>query len=144
MPERSRPVTPPAPPLPRPAPLTGRETWLRAVLPPLFVLVVFVVEILISRIGSLSTEFWAHLLFYGLVGPSVTYFTLSWIAEGTRAREQAEQELRELYAQLRQSHGQLQAVQELMRDLTEARDLGEVMDTAARGRCALREPSGPC
>ncbi|MBZ9714290.1 GAF domain-containing sensor histidine kinase [Deinococcus multiflagellatus] len=108
----------------------------RNVLPPLIVLVVGVVEFLISRLPVPRQELWAHLLFYGLLGPAVTYFSVEWIAQGTRARERAERELRDLYGQLHASHAQLGAVQALMRDLTDAPDMGAVLEVAARG--ALR------
>ncbi|WP_034386780.1 GAF domain-containing sensor histidine kinase [Deinococcus sp. YIM 77859] len=121
------------PPAPRGVPLSDRVKLVRNVLPPLIVLVVAVVEFGIAQLAHPVREIWAHLLFYGLVGPSVTFFTVEWIAEGTRARERAEQELRLTYAQLSASHGRLQAVQELMRDLTDAPDMGAVVEVAARG-----------
>mgnify|MGYP002756080941 CR=1 FL=1 len=96
-------------------------------------LVVGLVEFLISRLPSAQGEIWAHLLFYGLVGPAVTFYSVEWIAEGTRARERAERELRDLYQQLSVSHARLQAVQELMRDLGGAPDMGAVLEVAARG-----------
>ncbi|MFD1731067.1 hypothetical protein ACFSC4_08265 [Deinococcus malanensis] len=63
----------------------------------------------------------------------MTFFSVEWIAEGTRARERAERELRVLYGQLSASHERLRAVQELMRDLTDAPDMGAVVEVAARG-----------
>lgn len=124
-----------SPPLPEPpgARLSDRVRWVRNVLPVLIVLVVAVVEVMILRLGDPVREVWAHVLFYGLVGPSVTFFSVEWIAEGTRARERAEEELRGLYAELSASHQRLRAVQELMRDLTDAPDLGAVLEVAARG-----------
>ncbi len=113
--------------------LSDRVRVVRNVLPVLILLVVAVVEVLILTIPSPSTQVWAHVLFYGLLGPAVTFFSLEWIAEGTRAREWAELELRELYGQLRVSHGRLQGVQELMRELTDAPDMAAVVDVAARG-----------
>ncbi|MDO4262964.1 MAG: GAF domain-containing sensor histidine kinase [Deinococcus sp.] len=114
-------------------PLAQREELLRKVLPPLIVAVVLVVEILISQLRDLRLEFWAHLLFYGFAGPTVTFFALDWIAEGARARARAEAELRGLYEELSRSHEQLQHIQALMRDLTEAGDLGAVLEVGARG-----------
>ncbi|MCP2014094.1 signal transduction histidine kinase [Deinococcus sp. HSC-46F16] len=128
----SLPAAPPTSP-PRDWPLSRRVRLLRNVLPPLIVLVVAVVELLIAGLQNPRAEIWAHLLFYGLVGPAVTFFSVEWIAQGTRARERAELELRATYAQLSASHGQLQAVQELMRDLSGAPDLGAVVEVAARG-----------
>ncbi|WP_261663172.1 GAF domain-containing sensor histidine kinase [Deinococcus sp. Marseille-Q6407] len=113
--------------------LAQREELLRKVLPPLIVVVVITVEVGISQLSNLQLEFWAHLLFYGFAGPTVTYFALDWIAEGARARTRAEAELRELYEELRRSHEQLQHIQALMRDLTEAGDLGAVLEVGARG-----------
>lgn len=121
------------PPAPRGVPLSDRVQLVRNVLPTLIVLVVAVVEYAIAQLSNPRWEIWAHLLFYGLVGPAVTFFSVEWIAEGTRARERAERELRETYVQLSASHGRLRAVQELMRDLTDAPDMGAVVEVAARG-----------
>ena len=135
MPNASPPVKPmPAVhPAPRDVRLSDRVRLIRNVLPPLIVLVVIVVESLIKRLPSTQAEFWAHLLFYGLVGPAVTFFSVEWIAEGTRARERAERELRTLYGELSTSHGRLRAVQELIREVAEAPDMGAVVEVAARG-----------
>lgn len=130
--------------------LSDRVRVVRNVLPPLIVLVVGVVEFLISLLPGAALELWAHLLFYGLVGPAVTYFSVEWIAEGTRARERAERQLLDLYGELRVSHARLGAVQELMRDLSDAADMGAVLDVAARGavrvtgaqRATLTVPGG--
>ncbi|GGK93887.1 GAF domain-containing sensor histidine kinase [Deinococcus radiotolerans] len=135
---------------PRSFRLSDRVRVVRNVLPPLIVLVVGVVEFLISLLRSPTQELWAHLLFYGLVGPAVTYFSVEWIAEGTRARERAERQLLDLYGELRVSHARLGAVQELMRDLSDAADMGAVLDVAARGavrvtgaqRATLTVPGG--
>ncbi|OLV16548.1 GAF domain-containing sensor histidine kinase [Deinococcus marmoris] len=127
---RRPPARPPAAPR---APLSDRVRLVRNLLPPLIVLVVGAVELTISLLGNGQRELWGHLLFYGLVGPAVTFFSVEWIAEGTRARERAERELRDLYGQLSASHGRLQGVQELMRDLGGAPDLGAVLEVAARG-----------
>ncbi|PNY80431.1 GAF domain-containing sensor histidine kinase [Deinococcus koreensis] len=113
--------------------LSDRVRVVRNVLPPLIILVVGLVEFLISRLPDSGRELWAHLMFYGLVGPAVTYFSVEWIAEGTRARERAERELRDLYGQLSASHARLQDVQELMRDLGGAPDMGAVLEVAVRG-----------
>lgn len=125
------------PPRPAPAPrdvrLSNRIRLIRNVLPVLIVLVVVAVEFGISRLPSRQAELTAHLLFYGLLGPLVTFFSAEWIAEGTRARERAERELRELYEQLSVSHSRLAGMQVLMRDLAEAPDLGAVVEVAARG-----------
>ncbi|ACO46713.1 GAF domain-containing sensor histidine kinase [Deinococcus deserti] len=136
MPESS-PLPAALPATPPPASAGGqtsdRVRLVRNALPPLILLVVVVVEALILQLRDQTMEIWAHLLFYGLLGPAVTFFSVEWIAEGTRARERAEQELRVLYGQLSASHERLRAVQELMRDLTDAPDMGAVVEVAARG-----------
>lgn len=128
----SVPLPPPAPP-PRDVRLSDRVRLVRNVLPPLIVLVVVGVELLITQLPDRRSELVAHLLFYGLVGPAVTFFSVEWIAQGTRAREHAELELRGLYGELSASNGQLRAVQELMRDLSEAPDLAAAVEVATRG-----------
>lgn len=128
MPEHSL----PPPPAPQAAALSQRVRLVRNVLPPLIVLVVICVEWLI-KVALPQYEFWAHLLFYGLVGPAVTFFTVEWIAEGTRARERAEQEMWALYDRLKKSHERLSALEELMRDLARTPDLIEAVEVAARG-----------
>ncbi|MFC3859861.1 histidine kinase [Deinococcus antarcticus] len=126
--------TPPRPaPAPRDVRLSNRIRLIRNVLPFLIALVVVAVEFGISQLPSRQAELTAHLLFYGLLGPAVTFFSAEWIAEGTRARERAELELRELYERLSVSHTRLAGMQELMRDLAEAPDLGAVAEVAARG-----------
>ena len=134
LPTRAGPKKPaPAQPAPRDVRLSDRVKLVRNVLPALIVLVVLAVELLIRRLNDLQAEFWAHLIFYGLLGPAVTFFTAEWIAQGTRAREQAERELRALYGQLSISHGRLGAVQELMREVADAPDMAAVVEVGARG-----------
>lgn len=128
----STPPPAPPPPPPRDARLSDRVRLVRNVLPLVIVLVVIGVELLIARLDR-EKELLAHLLFYGLVGPAVTFFSVEWITQGTRAREHAEQELRELYVELSATNGQLRAVQEMMRDLSDAPDLAAAVEVAARG-----------
>jgi len=110
-----------------------RTRLTRNLLPPVIVLVVVCYELLVTSLQSEQMRFWAHLAFYGLIGPLVTYFTIQWLEEGFVARERAERELRRLYGELRDSHRQLDTVQRLIRALAEAADLEEVLDAAASG-----------
>lgn len=126
-------VPKPAPPPPREVRISDRIRLIRNVLPLLIALVVVGVEFIIRLLPNRNAELWGHLIFYGLLGPAVTFFSAEWIAEGTRARERAERELRELYTQLSVSHTRLAGMQELMRDLAEAPDLAAVTEVAARG-----------
>ncbi len=130
--------------LPPPAPSTGLEhqpgqplsrtvLLTRNLLPLLIVLVVVAYETWFIPLGDASFGRLAHLAFYGLAGPLVTFFTIQWIAEGVQAREHAEQELRGLYAELRASHERMSALQHLMREVSEPADLETLLDVAVRG-----------
>ena len=114
-------------------PQTRRLRFARNILPILIVLVVVAYELLVRRLGNPGGETWAHLLFYGLAGPLATSFTLRWITEGERTRQQAEQELRRLYVQLSTQNERLEAVQNLMREVADAPDLEAVLQASAQG-----------
>ena len=114
-------------------PLSRRLRFSRSILPALIVLVVVAYETLVRRLPDQNTEITAHLLFYGLLGPLATFFTIQWIADGARARERAEQELRRLYVQLSAQNERLEAVQTLMREVADAPDLEAVLSVAAQG-----------
>lgn len=131
-PTKERPLPEP-PPVPKEVCLSDRIGLLRNLLPPIIVLVVVGIEMLIVQLPTQRSQLIAHLLFYGLIGPAATYYSMDWIAQGTRARERAENELRHLYGELSASHGRLRAVQEMMRDLTDAPDMAAVVDIAAKG-----------
>ncbi len=105
----------------------------RNLLPLLIVLVVVAYEELFVPLGDASFGRLAHLAFYGLAGPLVTFFTIQWIAEGVQAREAAERELRGLYAELSASHQRMSALQQLMREVSEPADLETLLDVAVRG-----------
>jgi len=114
-------------------PLSRRLGFSRSILPALIVLVVVAYELLVRQVLDRTVELTAHLLFYGLVGPLATFFTIQWIADGARARERAEQELRQLYLQLSAQNERLEAVQTLMREVADAPDLEALLQVAAQG-----------
>ena len=114
-------------------PLSRTVLLTRNVLPVLIALVVLAYEELFVPLGNASFARLAHLSFYGLAGPLVTFFTIQWIADGIKAREAAEHELRGLYAQLSASHERLSALQHLMRAVSEPADLETLLDVAVRG-----------
>ncbi|MGY2893153.1 signal transduction histidine kinase [Deinococcus sp. UYEF24] len=114
-------------------PLSRRLRFSRSILPALIVLVVVAYETLVRQFGNPGAEITAHLLFYGLVGPLATFFTIQWIADGARAREEAEQELRRLYMQITAQNERLEAVQTLMREVADAPDLEAVLQVSAQG-----------
>ncbi len=118
---------------PPPPNLRGRVRLTRNLLPPAIVLVVTLYELFVAHLASDGGKLWAHLLFYGLIGPLVTFFVVNWLEEGFAARAQAARELLNLYGELRASHSQLDTVQRLIRTLAEAADLEEVLEAAAEG-----------
>ena len=132
---------PPPAPAERPAapdtPLSRTVLLTRNLLPILIVLVVVAYEELFVPLGNASFARIAHLAFYGLAGPLVTFFTIQWIADGVKAREIAERELRELYAELSASHERMSALQHLMREVSEPADLETLLDVAVRGAQAV-------
>jgi signal transduction histidine kinase len=113
-----------------PGALYRRVRLAQALLPVLIVAVVVVYQLLVVRLESRSAAFWAELLFYGILGPLVTYFVLGWIGLEVSERERAERDLRALYLELSESHARLAAVQKVTRNVSEATDLGSVLETA--------------
>ena len=107
-----------------------RVRMAQVVLPPLIVLVVVLFQLLVVRLDPERSSFWAELLFYGINGPLVTAFVMTWIAAEVRERERAETELRNLYTELSESHARLAAVQRVTRNVSEALDLESVLETA--------------
>lgn len=120
-------------PASEPEGLRRRIRTARNYLPLIIISVVLFYELVFVRLGGPTFELWARLLFYGGVGPLVTFFTVEWIAEGVRVRERAELELVSLSEELRRSLRRLDTVQQLIRQLAEARDLEEVLDAAVVG-----------
>lgn len=119
---------------PVPLPSGAWEQQLSLVVPPLIVVLVVLAEVVITGLLPAGpTQLWGHLLIYGVVGPFVTSWALSWIAAGSRARLQAEIKMREMYEDLQRSHAQLSHSQTLMRELSTASDLTSVMEVGTRG-----------
>lgn len=108
----------------------------RNLLPFVILLVVVAYEEWFVPLGDDNFQHVAHLAFYGVAGPLVTFFVIQWIAQGVADRERADQELRTLYAELQASHERMEALQELMRSLADSQsesDLETLLDAAVRG-----------
>ncbi len=75
---------------------------------------------------------WSGILFYGILGPIVTYLTLSWIASQLKEYEIAQTKLRSLYTDLQASHALLGTIQEVTEQFATADDLETVLTTASR------------
>lgn len=105
----------------------------RVWLPAAIIGVVIVYQLLIVPLGGPNWQFWSQLLFYGILGPLVTYVTLQWIAEEVRLREEAQEELARLYSELRSSHQVLERIQGVTEQFVSASDLETVLGTATKG-----------
>lgn len=133
---RLPPPIPPALQQPQGAGLWRAVIITRNTLPFLIALVVLLYEEWVIPLGGAPFARIAHLAFYGLLGPLVTFFVIQWIAEGIKGREQASQELRALYAELRASHQRMSALQRLMRELADSQaenDLETLLEAAVSG-----------
>ena len=116
-----------------PEALYRRVNALRILMPFAIVTVVAAYEFSVVQLGNRDGAFWAHLLFYSILGPFVTFYIITWIIEGIRIRQKAEIELRDLYAELKGANRRLDTVGQLIRSLAEAGDLEEVLDIAILG-----------
>lgn len=108
-------------------------------LPLTIVGVVLVYQLGIVPLGGETWRFWSQLLFYSILGPIVTFITLSWIAGEVRLREEAQEELTRLYGELRASHELLGDIQGVTEQFVAAPDLEAALETASRG---ITEVSG--
>ncbi len=102
-------------------------------LPLAIVGVVVLHQLAVLPMGGESWQFWANLLFYSILGPAVTFMTLTWIAAQVRAREAAQNELRQLYTELQASHALLGAIQKVTEQFASAPDLEATLSAASRG-----------
>ncbi len=102
-------------------------------LPLAIVGVVIGYQLLVVPIGGPAFEFWAPMLFYGIIGPLATYATLNWIAGEVRLHEQGQADLARLYQELRSSHELLGAIQDVTMRYAAAPDIEATVATAARG-----------
>jgi len=103
---------------------------IRALLPPAIAVVVVFFQVAIGEFPGDGAQAWAQLAFYGLVGPAVTWFTLTWILGQVRQRERVEAELRFANAALAASSRRNQVLLELTSRLAEAPDLKAIVGSA--------------
>ncbi|PZA07305.1 MULTISPECIES: sensor histidine kinase [unclassified Meiothermus] len=104
----------------------------RLILPFLIVMVVVIFEVALEPIGISRPSFWAHLAFYGLLGPLVTFVTLEWIAQQVLERERAQVALFE-------ANRRLSVVGRVLKRSLSAENLEEALSTIAE---ELRQGTG--
>jgi signal transduction histidine kinase len=121
--------------LPRtePGQLYQRVRLSQVSMPPVILAVVISYQLFVVRLEMWTGAFWAEMLFYGILGPLVTFFVIGFIGVEVREREKAESDLRDLYLELSESHRRLAAIQRVTRNVSEAADLGAVLETAIHG-----------
>lgn len=73
-----------------------------------------------------------QLAVYGVTGILVAWIGLTWIIRAVAAREKSETDLRQAYADLERTNSQLQTIHEIGRRVTDAADIQELLDLAAR------------
>jgi len=73
-----------------------------------------------------------QLAVYGITGIVVAWIGMTWLARAVARQEQAEAELRQAYADLERTHRQLQTIHEIGRRVTNAADVQELLEIAAR------------
>ncbi|MDZ7800205.1 MAG: histidine kinase [Trueperaceae bacterium] len=82
---------------------------------------------------------WVRLAFYGLLGPALTFLTLSWIVGEVEAREAAQRRFWTTYHELQDSHELLSSIQRVTERFAAATDLETAVRAAASG---IREVTG--
>ncbi len=102
-------------------------------LPVAIVGVVLVFELLVVPLGGQNWQLWSQILFYSILGPTVTFATLDWIALEVRRREQAQESLKRLYDELQASHALLGALQKVTEQFASAADLETAISAASEG-----------
>jgi signal transduction histidine kinase len=115
------------------ASLYHQVRWARLWLPLLIVGVVLVHQLLVLPLGGPGFRFWGNLLFYALLGPTVTFVVLDWIAQALRERERAQAELQRLYRELSDSFVRLKGLQRVTERFAAASDLQAAVTAGVQG-----------
>lgn len=84
------------------------------------------------RVFPAARQEWIHLAFYSITGVIVVTLGLRTLLRTAERQEQAEADLRVAYADLEQTHRQLQTIHEVGRRVTNSSDIQELLEIAAR------------
>lgn len=148
---RSRAAAPPSPQLqpsgpPQAAPggdgansLYRQVLFARLWLPLTIVGVVLIHQLLVVPLLPAPSQFWAQLLFYAILGPAATFVTLNWIADETRLKERAQEELGALYRELQESHELLGRIQDVTASFAASPDLETTLAAASDGLLSVTD-----
>jgi signal transduction histidine kinase len=102
-------------------------------LPLVIVGVVLLHQLVVIPLGGATFRFWGQLLFYALLGPTVTFVVLDWIAGAIRDRERAQVELQRLYRELQGGFERLRALQRITERFAAAPDLQAAVAAGVQG-----------
>lgn len=84
------------------------------------------------RVFPAARQEWIHLAVYSITGVVVVWVGLRTLLRTAERQEQAEADLRVAYADLEQTHRQLQTIHEVGRRVTNSSDIQELLEIAAR------------
>lgn len=119
--------------------VVGQVAFTRLWLPVAILGVVLLFELVLEPRFPPEPWLWVRLAFYGLLGPVVTFVTLTWITRQVRARERAQVQLAATYQELQRSHAMLSAINRVTERFAAATDLEAAVRAAAVG---AREVTG--
>ncbi len=106
------------------------------------VAVVFLHQLVVVPLGDERWQFWTQLLFYSILGPTVTFLTLAWIAFQVREREIAQKELKRLYEELQASHELLRTIQTVTEKFASTTDLEGALAVASQSITEVTNAKG--
>lgn len=86
----------------------------------------------VLRFFPAAQQEWIHLAVYSITGVIVVWLGLRTLLRTATRQEQAESNLRVAYADLEQTHRQLQTIHEVGRRVTNSSDVQELLEIAAR------------
>ncbi len=86
----------------------------------------------VLRVFPAAPQEWIHLAVYSITGVIVVWVGLRTLLRTATRQEQAESDLRVAYADLEQTHRQLQTIHEVGRRVTNSSDVQELLEIAAR------------
>jgi nitrate/nitrite-specific signal transduction histidine kinase len=84
-----------------------------------------------------SWQWWLQVLIYTLTGSIAVWLGITWIADAAARRFEAEDQLRQAYAELEENHTQLLALHNLGERVTAADDQHAILEIAARAPLEL-------
>ncbi len=94
--------------------------------------VVILFQFFVVGAGDTDWQRWSGVFFYGILGPIVTYLTLSWIASQLKDYGQAQSKLQTLYKDLEASYDLLGTIQGVTEEFAQEDDLETVLTIASQ------------